>query len=110
MRVGSRCSYLDNELNEPLPSFLQPYEQNTSVLTDEYLGEIDRCYKEEYLPKTRDKTEVVCYDWSTFANVEDVVEDIERLPLEEYMNDHRSRKFMDWKGNNARWWDYHRML
>lgn len=87
----------------------QPYELETKVLTNEYLAEIERCYKEEYLPSIKDTVEVVHYDWSTFGDINHVVEDLERLPLDEMMDNRWSKKFEDWKGHQPRDWDQFRM-
>ncbi|XP_003746154.1 NADH dehydrogenase [ubiquinone] 1 alpha subcomplex subunit 10, mitochondrial [Galendromus occidentalis] len=103
-------------LDAPIDTLLQriksrgvPCEQNNKVLTPEYLAEIDRCYKEQYLPSIKDHVEVLSYDWSTFGDPSHVVEDLERLPLDAMLDDRFESKLSDWRGFNDRGWDALRM-
>lgn len=51
------------------------------------------------------KSEVLVYDWSNYGDVEVVVEDIERLNMEESPY---SKKFDDWKVEKDRKFSYWR--
>lgn len=80
-------------------------EVKTSVLTEKYLSTIDRCYKQKFLKDMSVKSEVLVYDWSNYGDVEVVVEDIERLNMEESPY---SKKFDDWKVEKDRKFSYWR--
>ncbi|XP_034239266.1 NADH dehydrogenase [ubiquinone] 1 alpha subcomplex subunit 10, mitochondrial [Thrips palmi] len=81
------------------------WEVNSSVLTEKYLGAIDRVYKEKFLKEMSLKSEVLVYDWSNFGDVEVVVEDIERLDMSESPYE---KRFEDWKVQKDREFAYMR--
>ncbi|XP_064455475.1 NADH dehydrogenase [ubiquinone] 1 alpha subcomplex subunit 10, mitochondrial-like [Ornithodoros turicata] len=85
-----------------------PYEVNSEVLTKDYLDEIDRQYKFNYLKSIRDSSELLIYDWSSFGDTEVVVEDIERINFEKNLDDKHSPMFHDWKKPHEEAWTEYR--
>ncbi|CAB0008312.1 unnamed protein product [Nesidiocoris tenuis] len=59
-------------------------EAKGKALTTGYLETLEDNYKTKYLPKISEHAELMIYDWGTPGDVEVVVEDIERLDLDQY--------------------------
>lgn len=86
----------------------QPHEVNSKVLSKQYLQEIEDQYKNKYLPEASRASEVLIYDWSNYGDIEDVVDDIEKVNLDEW--DPHLEKFEDWNLWEEDLWEYHRDL
>ncbi|KAF7384873.1 hypothetical protein HZH66_011959 [Vespula vulgaris] len=89
--------YLDvpvNVVKERIQKRCIPYEVNSKVLTTKYLTDIETAYKEEYLPQISNHAYLLMYDWANGGNIEDVVDDIERIDME--YNDQNPKKLCDW--------------
>ncbi|XP_054168498.1 NADH dehydrogenase [ubiquinone] 1 alpha subcomplex subunit 10, mitochondrial-like [Oppia nitens] len=71
-----------------------PHEVNSKVLTKEYLQEIENQYKKRYLQEASRHSEVLIYDWNKYGDIDDVVDDIEKIKLDEW--DPHLEKFEDW--------------
>uniref|UniRef100_A0A023GN92 NADH dehydrogenase [ubiquinone] 1 alpha subcomplex subunit 10, mitochondrial n=1 Tax=Amblyomma triste TaxID=251400 RepID=A0A023GN92_AMBTT len=84
----------------------RPEEVNTKVLTKAYLDEIESMYKQNYLRSVRTETELLMYDWSHFGDVEMVLDDIERIDFEGYLNDPYGPMMADWRKIDDVWNDY----
>jgi len=89
-------------------SLLQPHEVNSKVLTKKYLQEIEDQYKNKYLPEASKASEVLIYDWSNYGDIEDVVEDIERLEMDDW--DPHLEKFEDWNLWEQELWEKNRIF
>ncbi|KAI4491326.1 hypothetical protein M0802_010259 [Mischocyttarus mexicanus] len=77
--------YLDipvDVVKERIQKRALPYEQNSQVLTTKYLTDIETAYKEQYLPNISNHAYLLMYDWTNGGNVEDVVDDIEKINFE----------------------------
>ncbi|GBP55937.1 NADH dehydrogenase 1 alpha subcomplex subunit 10, mitochondrial [Eumeta japonica] len=66
------------------------------ALTPEFLKEMERQYKNKYLPDISTHAELLIYDWSGGGDVEVVVEDIERLDFDKYTL-RTEPKMKDWR-------------
>ncbi|KAF2886661.1 hypothetical protein ILUMI_19513 [Ignelater luminosus] len=113
---GARSVYYDlrkNTLNELLRPHLVIYlhvpidkvqekikqrnnsvEVKSSALTPAYLKVMEDKYKQNYLKDISVHSELLVYDWSDAAEVEVVVEDIERIDFTRY--DKQDLKMKDW--------------
>lgn len=74
------------------------YEQDTSVLTPEYLQTLADVYKNQYLKDLGKHAELLVYDWSKFGDPEMVIEDIERIDFDRF--DKYDLKMRDWRFRN----------
>ncbi|KAK2577997.1 hypothetical protein KPH14_008426 [Odynerus spinipes] len=93
--------YLDvpvNIVKERIKKRCIPYEVNSKVLTTKYLTDIETIYKNEYLPLIENHAYVLMYDWSCGGDINDIVEDIERIDFE-YTKLH-PEKLEDWVFTN----------
>jgi len=94
--------YLDTPIDvvrERLQKRNNPVELKSKVLTDDFLTEIDRSYKEVCIPSVRRTTEILEVDWSTILDdldMEALAEEMTRLTLES--TDREDPKFGDWCG------------
>lgn len=74
--------YLDipvDVVKEKIQKRALPYEVNSEVLTTKYLTDIETTYKEQYLPNISDHSYLLMYDWTNGGNIDDVVDDIEKI-------------------------------
>ncbi|CAG2100902.1 unnamed protein product [Medioppia subpectinata] len=71
-----------------------PHEVNSKVLTKEYLQIIGDQYKKRFLPEIAKHSEVMIYDWNQLGDMEDMIDDIEKVNLEDW--DPHFEKFEDW--------------
>lgn len=72
------------------------HENSSKALTCEYLTEIERQYKNSYLRDIATHAELLVYDWTGGGEVEVVVEDIERLDFDQYV-EREEPKMKDWR-------------
>ncbi|XP_035723090.1 NADH dehydrogenase [ubiquinone] 1 alpha subcomplex subunit 10, mitochondrial-like [Vespa mandarinia] len=89
--------YLDvpvNVVKERIQKRCIPYEVNSEVLTTKYLTDIETAYKEVYLPQISDHAYLLIYDWVNDGNIDDIVDDIEKIDFN--FNDNDSNKLSDW--------------
>ncbi|XP_037510492.1 NADH dehydrogenase [ubiquinone] 1 alpha subcomplex subunit 10, mitochondrial [Rhipicephalus sanguineus] len=88
----------------------RPEEVNSKVLTKAYLDEIESGYKKDYLRSIRKETELLMYDWSHFGDAEMVLDDIEHIDFEGYLDDPYGPMMADWKKKPDLWeWYRYRM-
>ncbi|XP_068250731.1 NADH dehydrogenase [ubiquinone] 1 alpha subcomplex subunit 10, mitochondrial [Palaemon carinicauda] len=71
-----------------------PQEINSSVLSAEFLSQMELQYKQKFLREMNNHAQILVYDWSEEGDPEVVVEDIERVNFEFDRND---PKMADWK-------------
>lgn len=69
-------------------------EARSTALTPEYLRTMENNYKQNYLKEISVHSELLVYDWSEAAEVEVVVEDVERIDFNKY--DKQDLKMKDW--------------
>ena len=79
---------------------------NSKVLSKEYLQEIEDQYKNRYLPEVSRASEVLIYDWNKYGDIEDMVDDIEKVNLDEW--DPHFEKFEDWNLWEEDLWEHYR--
>lgn len=79
------------------------------ALTAPFLTEMERTYKNKYLRDIESHAELLVYDWSGGGEVEVVVEDIERLNFDQYVN-REEPKMKDWRLPREIDWADQRML
>lgn len=79
------------------------WEINSPIFNDTYLNKIEDLYKNDYLPKISDSSELLVYDWSEGGDPEVVVEDIERIDFDHY--DHFSNKTREWRELTTKEWN-----
>ncbi|KAH7966593.1 hypothetical protein HPB49_017969 [Dermacentor silvarum] len=84
----------------------RPEEVNSKVLTKAYLEAIESAYKKDYLRSIRKETELLMYDWSHFGDTEMVLDDIEHIDFEGYLDDPYGPMLADWKKKEDIWDDY----
>ena len=72
------------------------------------MQEIEDQYKNRYLPEAARAGEVLIYDWSNYGDIEDMVDDIEKVNLDEW--DPHLEKFEDWNLWEEDLWEYFRDL
>lgn len=83
-----------------------PHEINSSVLSTEFLSQMEMKYKQQFLREMKNHAEILVYDWSEEGDTEVVVEDIERVNFEFGKND---PKMADWKLKDEWEWCEKRM-
>ena len=72
------------------------YEMNSPVLKRlDVMQDIDRIYKEEFLPDIAKHAEVLVYDWSEGGDMDLVIEDLEKLDFDQYEG--RGERTEDWR-------------
>ncbi|CAL1682917.1 unnamed protein product [Lasius platythorax] len=71
-----------------------PYEVNSKVLTSEYLQDIEKIYKQDYLKNIITHSHVLVYDWTNEGDVSTIIEDIELLNFD---YDKKAEKMADWR-------------
>ncbi|KAK8776224.1 hypothetical protein V5799_030430 [Amblyomma americanum] len=84
----------------------RPEEVKSKVLTKAYLDEIESLYKQNYLRSVRKETELLMYDWSHFGDTEMVLDDIEHIDFEGYLDDPYGPMMADWRKIGDVWDDY----
>ncbi|XP_034933991.1 NADH dehydrogenase [ubiquinone] 1 alpha subcomplex subunit 10, mitochondrial [Chelonus insularis] len=72
-----------------------PHEVNSKALTIEYLSNIERYYKDNYLPTISNHAHTLVYDWTNEGDMIFIVDDIEQLQFENYPRE--NPKMGDWK-------------
>jgi len=72
------------------------WEANSPIITDEFLTQMDKVYKEKYLPYMSKYCEVVTYDVTDLPDWEIMVEELESLDLVNPPFDNED-KFKDWQ-------------
>lgn len=90
--------YLDVPVNKVVENIKKrkiSYEENSTVLTSDYLSVMEKYYKQNYLKEMSRDSELLVYDWSNEGEVEIITEDIERIKFER--RDEQDPKFMDWR-------------
>uniref|UniRef100_L7M3C0 NADH dehydrogenase [ubiquinone] 1 alpha subcomplex subunit 10, mitochondrial n=1 Tax=Rhipicephalus pulchellus TaxID=72859 RepID=L7M3C0_RHIPC len=88
----------------------RPEEVSSKVLTKAYLDEIESGYKKDYLRSIRKETELLMYDWSQFGDLDMVLDDIEHIDFEGYLEDPYGPMMHDWKKKPDLWeWYRYRM-
>lgn len=79
-----------------------PAEANSKALTDNYLQDIEKIYKQQYLKDISTHAELLIYDWSNHGETEVVVEDIERIDFDRFDKDDSHMR--DWRMENEEDW------
>ncbi|KAL0274478.1 UNVERIFIED_CONTAM: hypothetical protein PYX00_006888 [Menopon gallinae] len=72
------------------------YEVNSPALTASYLQKLEDVWKNNYLKKAVESSEVLVYDWSDGGDTELIIEDLEKLDLNP-LNKPPHGKLFDWK-------------
>ncbi|KAL7301016.1 hypothetical protein TKK_0006288 [Trichogramma kaykai] len=80
-------------------------EQNSPVITEKYLSNLEENYKRDYLSKISEHSLMLIYDWSQGGDTEVVVEDIENLNFDDY--DELDVKLQDWRFTGGWIWKVH---
>ncbi|CAH0597200.1 unnamed protein product [Chrysodeixis includens] len=104
--------YLDvpvNKVQEAIKTRKHDHEVNGKALTPGFLTEMERQYKNKYLRDIATHAELLVYDWSGGGDVEVVVEDIERLNFDQYV-EREEPKMKDWRLPREMEWADKRML
>lgn len=78
------------------------HEVRSKVFNDQYLNDMERIYKQQYLKEITQHAELLVYDWTNGGETEVVVEDIERIDFDNF--DHYDPKMKDWRMANE--WEY----
>jgi len=92
--------YLDapnDTIKQRIKSRNNPLEQNSKVITDQFISNINSLYRDNFLPKMRQTGAVLEVDWSEVADDDDmdvISEEIERIHLE--CEDVEDAKFREW--------------
>lgn len=81
----------------------RPEEVNSKVLTKAYLDHIESVYKLNYLRSIRNESELLMYDWSHFGDVEMLLDDIEHIDFEGYLDDPYGPMMADWRKDDEIW-------
>lgn len=88
-------------LDVPVPKVLDNIKKraiscecNSPALTPQYLTDMERQYKQNYLKEISKHAELLVYDWSEEGDAEVVVEDIERIDFDRF--DIQDIKMIDW--------------
>jgi NADH dehydrogenase (ubiquinone) 1 alpha subcomplex subunit 10 len=84
------------------------YEVKSSVFSDEYLGNMENIYKQQYLKDISQHAELLVYDWTEPGETEVIVEDIERIDFDRF--DKHDPKMKDWRLPQEWDWCERRML
>lgn len=71
------------------------HEKNSPVYEGAFLEHLEEAYKQRYLREISTHAQLLVYDWSEGGDVEVVVEDIERVDMDQ--SDKHDPKFRDWK-------------
>nr|CAG4650134.1 EOG090X05NZ [Sida crystallina] len=101
--------YLDvpvSEVRRRIETRNRPYEKDSLVTTPEYLQTLENLYKRKYLKTISEHAEVLVYDWTEPAEVEIVVEDVERVDFDQYGI--YDLKMKDWRRLDKWDWNNHR--
>ncbi|XP_021930157.1 NADH dehydrogenase [ubiquinone] 1 alpha subcomplex subunit 10, mitochondrial isoform X2 [Zootermopsis nevadensis] len=85
-----------------------PHEVNSKVFTSQYLSDMEYFYKQRYLKEIGTHSELLIYDWSSYGDVEVVIEDIERINFDKFNK--YDTKMDDWKLPCEWDWNTARML
>lgn len=87
----------------------QPHEVHSKVFKNaDYLKEVEYQYKKEFLPILSHHSEVLTYDWTNEGDIEEIIEDIEKIDFENY--DHHYDKMSDWNLWSHDHWEMNRVL
>ncbi|KAG5882119.1 hypothetical protein JTB14_016882 [Gonioctena quinquepunctata] len=88
-------------LDVPVPKVIEnikkrgiSYEKDSTVFSPQYLGIMEKQYKQNYLKDISKHAELLVYDWSDEGDVEIVVEDIERIDFNRF--DDQDPHLKDW--------------
>ncbi|XP_033104178.1 NADH dehydrogenase [ubiquinone] 1 alpha subcomplex subunit 10, mitochondrial-like [Anneissia japonica] len=71
--------YLDTPVDVAKKRLKEREGNNYPEIPAEYLHALETAYKEQFLPMMAETSEVLTYDWSTYGDVEQIIEDIEFL-------------------------------
>ncbi|CAH1788021.1 unnamed protein product [Owenia fusiformis] len=103
--------YLDapvSTLRERIIKRNKPMEVNSKILNDDFLTNMEKVYKNKFIPQMRKFGEVVEYNWQDYGPEWDIlVEEIEQLKLEPDLNED-ANKFSDWEINREDDWSFYR--
>ncbi|KAJ8985906.1 hypothetical protein NQ317_010663 [Molorchus minor] len=96
-------------LDCPVPTVIEnikkraiSYEKDSQVLTPQYLGEMEKQYKQNYLKEIGKHAELLVYDWTNEGDIEIIVEDIERIDFDK--NDKQDHYLKDWDQESEEDW------
>jgi NADH dehydrogenase (ubiquinone) 1 alpha subcomplex subunit 10 len=96
-------------LDAPVPKILDlvkerklPHEVNSKAMNTKYLETLENELKYKFLRDSGKQSEVLVYDWSEGGDPEIIVEDLERLDLENY--DENDPKIKDWFYTREQYW------
>ncbi|XP_059168752.1 NADH dehydrogenase [ubiquinone] 1 alpha subcomplex subunit 10, mitochondrial-like [Physella acuta] len=86
-----------------------PWEVNSPVLTDDFLHTVGDVYKTQYLPSMKKNSLILNYNVKEMPDFEAIVEDMERLDLDDapFEND---KLFEDWRNLANGDWNHYRNL
>jgi len=96
-------------LDAPVPRLLDlvkerklPHEVNSKAMNTKFLETMDSELKYKFLRDISNKSEVLVYDWSEGGDAEIIVEDLERLDIDNY--DENDPKVEDWTYSREQYW------
>ncbi|CAG5102026.1 Similar to ND-42: NADH dehydrogenase [ubiquinone] 1 alpha subcomplex subunit 10 [Cotesia congregata] len=72
-----------------------PEEKSTKAFTTKYLSDIDKFYKEKYIPSISRHAHVLFYDWTEEGDMPTIVDEIQQLDFDNF--DRETEKMDDWK-------------
>ncbi|XP_071956051.1 NADH dehydrogenase [ubiquinone] 1 alpha subcomplex subunit 10, mitochondrial-like [Antedon mediterranea] len=71
--------YLDTPVDIAKKRLKEREGDNIPDIPEEYLQHLETIYKEQFLPKMAETSEILTYDWSIYGDVDQIIEDIEML-------------------------------
>ncbi|XP_030751241.1 NADH dehydrogenase [ubiquinone] 1 alpha subcomplex subunit 10, mitochondrial isoform X2 [Sitophilus oryzae] len=96
-------------LDVPVPNVLEnikkrniSYEVNSPAMNENYLGVLEKFYKQKYLKDISTHAELLVYDWSVEGDMEVVVEDIEAIDFDRF--EPQGTHFKDWDIDSEEEW------
>ncbi|XP_074109360.1 NADH dehydrogenase (ubiquinone) subunit ND-42 [Cotesia typhae] len=72
-----------------------PEEKSTKAFTTKYLSDIDKFYKEKYIPSISKHAHVLFYDWTEEGDMPTIIDEIQDLEFDNF--DRNTEKMDDWK-------------
>lgn len=84
------------------------WEVNSEMTNLKYIQTMDDIYKDQVLPELANHAELLMYDWTEPGDLDLVIEDIEKLDYDKYVE--RGDKMEDWRMFWAEDFDYWRRL
>ncbi len=96
--------YLDSPVEVVTENLKKRGQGEDKTITPLFLETMEESYKLKFLRDIEEHSELLIYDWSEKGDVEVVVEDIERMDFDQYMEDIHNPKMENWRLKKD--WDY----